>query len=299
MAHRTLLLLALVPIALLTLQLIIAPPFQMLTSLTARTASRLPRIFRLTRANSTMPSSFTLDPAIFNPTLYTQITNIWLPGVDLRGEALPHDVLKRWFMLTGAERDAFDSTCRAHFAHALDAIGPHVFSPPTAQPFIDEIDSKLDAGDAAWTALSLTLLLDQIPRNVYRTDEGLRKVYTHYDSMAYALSQTLLARPTRPDTHPQWRQSAAHRLWFYLPLMHSENLGAHNLLDKILVEATQDCERAEGSKGFVAAQVKAEKEHRAILERFGRYPHRNRALGRGSTGEEGVFLREGGATFGV
>jgi uncharacterized protein (DUF924 family) len=47
------------------------------------------------------------------------------------------------------------------------------------------------------------------------------------------------------------------------------------------------------------AQFKAEKDHRDILNKFGRYPHRNGPLGRSSTDEEKRFLEEGGETFGV
>jgi uncharacterized protein (DUF924 family) len=305
MTHLILKLTALLlPIALLIASL---TNIQMLTLLTSRATSRLPRIFTPRRAMST--STFHLDPAIFNATLYTQVTDTWLPGVDLRGEDLDYGVLKRWFMLNGNERDAFDGQCRARFAHALEAIGPDKLATPSAQPFLDEIERVArtgDGGQAAWTALSLTLLLDQIPRNIYRSEAGLRKVYTHYDAISYALSRTLLsdASPVpRVDLHPQWRHSGAHRLWFYLPLMHSELIEAHDFLAGKIEEATQDAEASEqelkATKMFIDGQVKAEKEHRDILDRFGRYPHRNAALGRVSTEEEKRFLSEGGKTFGV
>ena len=105
-------------------------------------------------------STLKLDPTIFNPTLYAQVTAIWLPGVDLRGEELDYNVLKRWFMLSGSDRDAFDGVCRARFAHALDAIGPDNLATPSAQPFLDEIErvaTSENSSAAAWTALSLTL----------------------------------------------------------------------------------------------------------------------------------------------
>jgi uncharacterized protein (DUF924 family) len=256
-------------------------------------------------------STFRLDAAVFNASLYKQLTDIWLPGVDLRGEELDTGVLTRWFMASTNERAAFDGLCRARFAHALDAIGPGHLTEPTAQPFLDEIeraahnDAQTGEAQAAWTALSLTLLLDQIPRNIYRTDAGLRKVYTHYDTISYKLSCALLS-PSSPvprvDLHPQWRHSAAHRLWFYMPLMHSEDVQAHDLIDEILTEATNEAQMLEGhnaTKAFLEGQIKAEKSHREIIDRFGRYPHRNGALGRPSTEEEIKFLSEGGATFGV
>jgi uncharacterized protein (DUF924 family) len=271
----------------------------------ARTASYL---FSHRRAMSTSPPAFKLDANIFNATLYKQLTDVWLSGVDMRGEELDHSVLKRWFVASKEEGIAFDGLCRSYFAHALEAIGPDQLPEPTAQPFLDEIERvscEEDDTQAAWTALSLTLLLDQIPRNIYRTDEGLRKVYNHYDKMAYALSQKLLSSSPpvpRVDLHPQWRHATAYRLWFNLPLMHSEESEAHDYIDKMLSEVGAELETLEGHNGskiFLDAQLKAEKDHRDILNRFGRYPHRNGALGRSSTNEEKKFLEEGGATFGV
>jgi uncharacterized protein (DUF924 family) len=252
-------------------------------------------------------STFKLDSSIFNATLYKQLTDVWLPNVDISGGELDESVMKRWFMADAA----LDSICRDKFAHALEAIGPNHLPEPTAEPFLDEIErvaqeSPSDNGSqAAWTALSLTLLLDQMSRNIYRTDDGLRRVYNHYDPIACNLSRTLLS-PTSPisrvDLHPQWRNSLAHRMWLYMPLMHSEDVESHKLVDEILAEAKSELEQLEGLKGsnmILEGQFKAEKEHRDILDKFGRYPHRNKALGRVSTEEERNFLEQGGATFGV
>lgn len=253
-------------------------------------------------------STFQLDKTIFNPSLYKQLTDVWLPNVDIRGEELDMSAMKRWFMASPDEREAFDGVCRDKFAHALEAIGPEQVPEPTAEPFLHEIANiahNSDESQAAWAALSLTLLLDQIPRNLYRTDDGLRKVYNHYDKISYALAQRLLNPDypaARPDLHPQWRNSAAHRLWFYMPLMHSEDIEAHNTLNALIDDCAKEYEPLEGHKGskmFLDGQTKAEKDHRDILDIFGRYPHRNAALGRPSTEEEKKFLEEGGATFGV
>lgn len=281
---------------------------QMLTPFAGRLLTRLVRTAPFSRRTM---STFKLDNDIFNATLYKQLTDVWLPGVDLKGEQLDQSILKRWFVPTPDERDAFDKVCREQFAHALDAIGPDVLPEPTAQPFIDEItriakDDPSDNGSkAAWTALSLALLLDQIPRNLYRTNESLRKVYNHYDVMSYSLARALLHSPSivpRVDLHPQWRLSAAHRIWFYMPLVHSEDVEAHKYLDSILGEFKEELGKLEGfkgSKGLIEGILKSEKDHRDIIDRFGRYPHRNEALGRESTEEEKKFLADGGATFGV
>lgn len=241
-------------------------------------------------------SSFKLDPTIFNATLYKQVTDLWLPNISPTGSALDPSILQRWF----TSDPTLDRTCRSSFAHALEAIGPTNVE-PTAQPFLDEIErvASDDEAQGAWTALSLAILLDQMPRNIYRTDEGLRKVYNHYDPMSYNLSRALLAPDKRVDLHPQFRHSIAHRMWLYMPLMHSEDIEAHKLVDGILAAAKSDVAGRKGSEMMLAGQLKAEKEHRQILDHFGRYPHRNGALGRVSTESEKRFISEGGATFGV
>ncbi len=239
---------------------------------------------------------------------------MWFSGVDASGRDFDMSITKRWFAGTPEERLVIDGQCRETCAHALEAIDPQSFPKANAQPFLDEIVRVAEEGkktegatgeEAAWTALSFVLLLDQMPRNIYRTEEGLRLVYTHYDRMGYALVRSLLSPSSpipRPDTHPVLRLSAAHRTWFYLPLMHSEQLSAHDLADAILAEFAQELEGLDGynsTKMWLENYQKSAKDHRDILERFGRYPHRNTALGRVSTEEERRFIEDGGATFGV
>ncbi|KAL5113769.1 hypothetical protein ACEQ8H_008343 [Pleosporales sp. CAS-2024a] len=252
-------------------------------------------------------SAFKLDPTVFNATLYKQLTDLWLGDMDLSGQHMNPAAMKRWF----SSDSELDAACADQFAHALEAIGPEHLPAPTAQPFIDEIariaqDCPANgSAQAAWVALSLALLLDQMPRNIHRDHDGLRKVYTHYDPMALHLSRTLLSsNPPIPrvDLHPQWRHSLAHRMWLYMPLMHSEDIESHTLLRGILDEAGQELsslQHLDASQMILQGQLKAEKEHRDILDEFGRYPHRNMALGRPSTEAEKKFLSAGGATFGV
>ncbi|KAI4926112.1 uncharacterized protein J4E92_006850 [Alternaria infectoria] len=259
-------------------------------------------------------STFSLDSAIFNKTLYKKITDIWFPGVDTSGKEFDMSIAKRWFAGSPEERLALDGQCRDVCGKALKAIGPENFPEANAQPFLDEIarvaeeENKADGAtgeDAAWTALSFALLLDQMPRNIYRTDEGLRLVYGHYDRMGDALVRNLLSPASpigRPDKHPALRFSAAHRTWFYMPLMHSEDLSAHDLAEEIIAEFARELEGLDGYNGtkmLIENYQKAAKEHRDPVERFGRYPHRNAALGRTSTEEERRFMEDGGATFGV
>lgn len=256
-------------------------------------------------------SSSTLDKTIFTPALYQKIQDVWLGGVDPTGEEFSPDVAKRWFMGTPDERLTFDKTCTDLFLPALEAIGPAKLTTPTAEPFLDQLteiaqkDVKGDGSAAATTALSMVLLLDQMPRNIFRTNEGLIKVYTHYDKISQAFIRTLFSSASpipRPDLHPQWRNSTAHRMWFHMVLCHSEDIKAHEQLDSLIEDLQQDLDKqpgCAGSKHLYEGHVKSEKEHRMIIDKFGRYPHRNGALGRKSTEEELEFMRAGGATFGV
>lgn len=275
------------------------------TPLRLFTSTLFPFILKQPTHKRTMSNAFTLNPTIFHEALYKRVTDLWLPNIDTSGRSLDMSTAKRWFGLgTAVEKRAFDAECTDAFVQALESIGPAKFPEASAQPFVDEL-LRVPVQDTAWTALSLVLLLDQIPRNIYRSNVGLRSVYTHYDKMSYVLACTLLSSDSpvpRPDTSPLFQRSAAHRCWFYMPLVHSEEIAAHELLNAELayfaseLQALQD---VEGSKVFLENQVKSEKEHRAILDRFGRYPHRNNALGRESTAQEIRFLEEGGATFGV
>jgi uncharacterized protein (DUF924 family) len=214
-------------------------------------------------------------------------------------------------MASPEEKVIFDNVCRESFAHALEATGPERLPNPTAEPFLRELqdvaraDTENNGAEGAWTALSMMILLDQMTRNIFRTNEGLVKVYNHYDKISYSLAQSILSPDSpigRPDQHPLWRTSVVHRMWFYMPLMHSEDIRAHNLFDEIVKGLEEDLlqeEPNEAMQYILSQNLKAGKEHRQIIEKFGRYPHRNGALGRQTTPEEKKFMDEGGATFGV
>ena len=256
-------------------------------------------------------STFTLDRNIFNPALYQKVRNVWLDGVDPSGEEINMDVVQRWFMGTPEERLALDKQCSDNFLPALEAIGPSKLTTPNAEPFLAQLeeiaqkDTTSDGAEAASMALSIAILLDQMPRNIFRTNEGLFKVYNHYDKISQAFIRTLFSPVSpipRPDQHPIWRNSTAHRMWFYMILCHSEDIEVHNQLDGLLEDLQHDLKKqpgCAGSKTILENQLKSEREHREILDRFGRYPHRNGALSRKSTEDEIKFLSEGGATFGV
>lgn len=120
--------------------------------------------------------------------------------------------------------------------------------------------------------LALAILLDQVPRNVFR---GTPRAFAT-DSAAFAVSNRALASGMDGRVEPLLRG------FLYLPYMHAEDLAAQEL-SVALYEALGD-----------ADQLHYAVVHRDIIARFGRFPHRNPILGRETTEEEARFLAEGG-----
>ena len=132
----------------------------------------------------------------------------------------------------------------------------------------------------AWRAtpagrLAEVIVLDQFPRNVHRDTPA---AFAH-DPMALALAQEAVAAGALGALEP------VERAFLLMPYMHSESARVH----------------AEAARLFAAwtpADNHAfELRHKAIIDRFGRYPHRNAVLGRASTAEEVAFLQTPGSSF--
>lgn len=131
-----------------------------------------------------------------------------------------------------------------------------------------ELDGWMDTGEGA---LALMVLLDQFPRNAFR---GTAHQFAT-DPLALHLAEQAVARGL-DQTLP-----ADLRLFVYLPWEHSENI-EHQHRAVELFEPL-------GGQGLEFAII-----HRDIIARFGRFPHRNAALGRETTADEQAFLDEGG-----
>jgi len=161
--------------------------------------------------------------------------------------------MQAWF--NGGE--GFDRECEARFlgAHLAAARRRH-------EDWLDDAEG----------ALALLLLLDQIPRNVFRgsghafATDGLAR---HYADRALAAGHDTAVEP-------------ALRAFFYLPFEHSEDA------------ADQRRSVALFSAPDMAAYKEYALAHQEVIGRFGRFPHRNRALGRASTPEEQAWLDAGG-----
>ena len=139
---------------------------------------------------------------------------------------------------------------------------------------------ELDAwrGEAE-SMLALVVVLDQFSRNLHRGDA---RAFAH-DAYARECANEALARGDDRALLP------VQRLFLYLPLEHSENLADQERC----VELMGTLEAFPETKGITEWAEK----HRVIIARFGRFPHRNTALGRASTPEEIAFLAQPGSSF--
>lgn len=123
--------------------------------------------------------------------------------------------------------------------------------------------------------LAEIIVLDQFSRNIFRNKPG---AFAN-DALALALAQTAV------DCGADKTLSAGEMSFLYMPYMHSESLHIHEIAMQLFAQ-----DGLEYNFDF-------EKKHRAVIERFGRYPHRNEILGRQSTPEEIEYLKQPGSGF--
>jgi uncharacterized protein (DUF924 family) len=145
-----------------------------------------------------------------------------------------------------------------------------------AQAARGELDEWHDKPESL---LALVIVLDQFSRNLYRDDpRGWSQ-----DERALAFAKLALARGNDARIGP------IERLFLYMPFEHSEDLEDQERA--VLLMAS--LEAFGETRGFTQWAEK----HRDVVKRFGRFPHRNEALGRVSTPEELEFLKEPGSRF--
>jgi uncharacterized protein (DUF924 family) len=159
-----------------------------------------------------------------------------------------------------AKNPSFDQTIRTHFQtdYELAAAG------------------KLrDWQETTQGCLALILLLDQFPRNMFR---GEAQSFTT-DSQALVIAQYAIAQGFDLELPP------IQRMFIYLPFEHSEHLEHQD-------QAVQRI-RALQMEDVTDYAFK----HQAVIARFGRFPHRNKILGRANTPEEEEFLKQPGSSF--
>lgn len=193
-----------------------------------------------------------------------KVLKFWFP----LGKTIGEDTMRLWFACTPAT----DQLIKETFEGDLLAMS--------------SVPESLDAE----SALATIILLDQFPRCIYRNTASMFA----YDSMALQLARQAVSAGLDRDAALAESYGPALRIFFYLPLEHSEALAdqqqALALFRSLADEAKTD---------ITSIALKYAEEHAAIIRQFGRFPHRNRILGRESTAAEVAFLAGGGATFGV
>lgn len=178
----------------------------------------------------------------------------------------PADILHFWFEEAGPPRWYAKDP-------AFDALVSDRFAPVQADAQAGRLDQWLDTADGA---LALVILLDQFPRNMYRDKAG---------AFASDARARMVANEAIRRGHDQGLP-APRRHFFYMPFEHSENLD-----DQARAVALM------AAMGDGEDLVEWARKHYTVIERFGRFPHRNTILGRPSTPEEIAFLAEPGSSF--
>lgn len=182
-------------------------------------------------------------------------------GHDGVTSAWAHDILDFWFKHVGEEgwwshRPALDAECAERFAGLWNALRN------------EDAETFLARGDEALAAI---ILFDQLPRNMFR---GKAEAFAT-DPLARMIARGAIARGYDIQIGGKGRQ------FFYMPFQHSEDMGDQALSLQLF-----------GALGDERALSFA-RQHCDIIHRYGRFPHRNAALGRPDRAEEGEAIAQG------
>ena len=198
------------------------------------------------------------------------ILNFWFEGIDdktsIDKKASP---FKKWF----AKDEKFDREIRQRFEEDLIR----------AQK--GEYKSLEDSGP---NRLALIILFDQFSRNMYRNTPKM------FEADSFALDLTLRSIKDFRDQQLQ----LIERVFLYMPLEHAEDLTAQNLSLKCFQNLIDESKlKTPQNTSYYEYTFNYAKKHHAIIEKFGRFPHRNSILKRQSTPEELEFLAEPASSF--
>ena len=196
----------------------------------------------------------------------------------------PEAVLEFWFGKLDADGLPSSAVAARWFA------GGVAFDEEIRQRFRELVEQALAGGLEAWAdssreLLALVIVLDQLPRNLFRGD-----------ARSFAGDARAL-RLSRDAVDAGWarRLLPAERNFLYLPFEHAESLAEQERCCALYRELL-DAGPAAGRPLFAGSLEYAER-HRVVIARFGRFPGRNAALGRESTLEEAAFLAENPTGF--
>lgn len=193
-------------------------------------------------------------------------------------------LLEAWFGIDLDDATSVGERCREWFSAGghFDTVAREQFS---TLPDAARRGDLADWADTARSSLALVIALDQLPRNLFR---GTPSAFA-YDAAALEIAQSAIAKGFDEQLHP------VEAVFMYLPLEHAEDLASQERsveLCRALV-ARAPTQLVDQFESFVSYAER----HHAVVERFGRFPHRNEALGRPATADELEYLASGGDSF--
>ena len=205
------------------------------------------------------------------------------PGQDEASYARAQAILQFWFGLGCDGLAANEANAKSWFA------GGSTFD-DACRAFEDDVKRAMAGDYDDWSKdpqrdLARIILLDQFSRNIYR---GTPQAFAQ-DARAFNWASDAI------DAGRDQQVPPVLRVFFYMPLMHSEDRAAQDRqveLFRALVDDVPPAHRASYERNLDYGE-----RHRAIVDRFGRYPHRNEILGRASTPQEIEFLKQPGSGF--
>jgi len=192
------------------------------------------------------------------PSPPAQVLEFWFGTPELSDTEA---VTSRWFR----KDPAFDAEIRQRFGPLIE------------QALAGELQ------DWAWQpgpAVARILLLDQFPRNAFR---GSPRAFAG-DALALAAAQQMVAQAQDQALPP------LRRVFVYLPFEHAESLPMQEESVRLFTRLAQEAPSLQGYLDYAMR-------HHEVIQRFGRFPHRNTLLERSSTPEEQAFLQQPGSSF--
>ncbi|WP_045855557.1 DUF924 family protein [Teredinibacter purpureus] len=198
-----------------------------------------------------------------------KIYNFWFDNCVENAASL-NRVAKRWY----SGGPSFDAEIRQVFGPLFETL------PVSAK--VLNVESNVSVNEL----LAAILVFDQFSRNCFRSSARAFE----YDPLALSLLDIVLARSLDMPIAP------IVCTFVYMPLQHAEDMARQEqgveLFDALA------CRAEPPYKDYIEGTAAYAREHRQIIEAFGRFPHRNVALGRESTAEELAYLASGGKRFG-
>jgi uncharacterized protein (DUF924 family) len=194
-----------------------------------------------------------------------EILHYWF-GEDLSNTAAIETHSRRWFRASAA----VDHEIQVRFGDWIEPLA----------------ESEPDSFDSPENLLAAIVALDQFPRHLFR---GSARAFAFDDKALQLLDKALLQA---------WdvKLSPLQTCFLYMPLQHAEDLQRQQQGLALLQELHDSADPL--YRPFIATNLKYAEQHLQLIRRFGRFPHRNQALGRSSTGDEVAHMATDSRHFG-